>query len=340
MNDGFNIDPFNDIQMHNMIWATASSGMLGRGLNWQGWEAYTSGSQIEKKFQNFSALSSFVDDLDFESHKYEPSVNEEEKLIDKGGSIKVNDNMGLEIFVMANDNSGIGERSDRGFGWVHHRKGDWMLRVEPQWQSTPSPGKYIFQNYSPPPVNQIDNLSYNYKLNGFKPGNYLIEIFNTETGALIFSSNNNDLIHGSLTDILHLGIPHITLYNNNNVEQLDYAFKFWHASVNGNDLRLFPPLDSSNNTSIILPGNNDDLKKYFLVDYYPNPSAGNITIVASGDLVKSVSLLDLAGKEVRIIDNLNSSKTEFNLTDVAAGLYHIRITSNSGICKIFKLIKQ
>jgi hypothetical protein len=124
------------------------------------------------------------------------------------------------------------------------------------------------------------------------------------------------------------------------ITNLYYSFKFWHASVNGNDLRIFPPLDSSNNTSIILPGDNDDLKKYFLVDYYPNPSAGNITIVATGELIKSISLLDLAGKEVRIVDNIYSTKIEFNLTDLATGLYHLRITSNTGICKIFKLVKQ
>jgi hypothetical protein len=58
-----------------MIWATACSGMAGSGLPWQGWEAYTSGSQIEKKFQNFSALNSFFDDIDFETHKYTPSVD-------------------------------------------------------------------------------------------------------------------------------------------------------------------------------------------------------------------------------------------------------------------------
>jgi len=43
---------------------------------------------------------------------------------------------------------------------------------------------------------------------------------------------------------------------------------------------------------------------------------------------------------VRVMDNLNSAKIEFNLTDVATGLYHLRVTSNTGVCKIFKLVKQ
>jgi hypothetical protein len=255
----------------------------------------------------------------------------------------VNENIDLEIFVMQNDNSGIGDRSDRGFGWVHHRKGDWMLRVEPQWQSTPSPGKYIFQNYSPPPVNQIDNLSYNYKLNGFKPGNYLIEIFNTETGALIFSSNNNDLIHGSLPNILHLGIPHITLYNNNNVEQLDYAFKFWHASVNGNDLRITPSEDSisnfANNINITMPGDDGNFKKYFLVSMVPNPASENISITTSGEKIKTISISDLRGNIMYSESSINQNQVDISIHHLAAGAYYLNVKSYSGISKVFKLIK-
>lgn len=67
---------------------------------------------------------------------------------------------------------------------------------------------------------------------------------------------------------------------------------------------------------------------------------GNITIVASGELIKSISLIDLAGKELQIVNNQNSTKIEFTLSDVATGLYHLRITSNTGISKIFKLVKQ
>lgn len=48
----------------------------------------------------------------------------------------------------------------------------------------------------------------------------------------------------------------------------------------------------------------------------------------------------LAGKEVRIIDNLNSSKIEFNIEGLALGLYNLKVSSNSGISKIFKLVKQ
>jgi hypothetical protein len=190
-------------------------------------------------------------------------------------------------------------------------------------------------------VNQIDYLSYNYKLNGFKTGNYLIEIFNTKTGALIYSTNNNDLIHGSATNILHLGIPHITLYNSNSVEQFDYAFKFWHASVNGNDLRIAPPKDSISNVSnnITLPGDDGNLKKYFLASMIPNPASENISITTTGENIKTISISDLSGNILYSESSINLNHIDINIHDLAAGAYYVIVKSYSGISKVFKLIK-
>lgn len=349
MNDGYNIDPYTDIQMHNMIWATACSGMAGSGLPWQGWEAYTSGSQIEKKFQNFSALNSFFDDLDFETHKYTPSVDEEAELIDKGGAIKVNESMNLEIFVMANDNSGIGEKSDRGFGWVHHNDANWDLKIEddliPDDLLTPDVNEshYVFNSITGTTLSTINNNSYNYKLNGFKPGDYFIEIYNSYNGSLIISSStNNDLIHSNLLNVLSLGLPHVTLYKNSETNyRFDYAFKFWHVSVNGNDLRIAPLNDSLGNLpkSIVLPGDNGNLKKYFLVSMVPNPASEIISIAALGENINAISITDLSGKSIYVESTINLQKLDVNISDLSPGAYFVNIKSYSGITKIFKLIK-
>ncbi len=327
-----NIDGCTDIEVHNQMWAGAMSGELGTPLEWHN---NTDINALNTYFSNFNALSSFFDDIDFETHKYRPCVSTKKELIDKGGNIFTNQEMDLEIYVMANDNSPIFEPSDRGFGWVNHIKGNWQNQTQGFMNGACNGTPSVFPGF-------IDEESYNYKLNGFKAGNYLIDVYDTRTGDIIHSSTDNNEIHASIANILTLGIPHVDLYKNPYTQVLDYAFKFWHASVNGNDLRIIPPQDSSNNnnTSVILPGDNDDLKKYFLVDYYPNPSTGNLTIVASGELIKSISLIDLAGKELQIVNNLNSTKIEFTLSDVATGLYHLRITSNTGISKIFKLVKQ
>jgi hypothetical protein len=331
-----------------MIWATASSGMAGSGLPWQGWEAYTSGSQIEKKFQNFSALNSFFDDIDFETHKYTPSVDEQEELIDKGGAVRINESMDLEIFVMANDNSPIGEPSDRGFGWVHHRLGNWPIRVTPRLVpddlSTPNVNEayYVFDPVlTTQLLTPIIGGTYDYKLSGFKTGNYLIDVYNTHTGSILYSSSNINEIHSSLTNILHLGIPIITLYNDNNYEQLDYSFKFWHSSVNGNDLRIVPLKDSLSDmtNSIVLPGNDGNYKKYFLASMVPNPSSENISFTASGENINSVYITDLGGNLIYFESSINLQRFDVNILDLASGAYFVNIKSYSGITKIFKLIK-
>jgi hypothetical protein len=332
-----NIDKCTDIDVHNQMWAGAMSGELGTPLEWHN---NTDFDALSMYFSNYNALSSFFDDIDFEANKYRPSVNSKEKLIDKGGSIFVNENMKLEIYVMQNEIAG--DKSDRGFGWVNHIQGNWASQTQGFINgicSGPSTSNDDTPDY-------IEERIYNYKLNGFKAGNYLIDVYDTRSGSLIYSSNNNNDVHASIANILTLSIPSVDLYKSNSSELLDYAFKFWHASVNGNDLRIPPPNESMllngniNNQSVVLPGNNSDLKKYFLVDYYPNPSVEYITVVASGELIKSISLLDLTGKEVHEMDDLNSTKIIFNLADVAIGLYHLRVTSNSGISKIFKLVKQ
>ena len=331
-----------------MIWATACSGMAGSGLPWQGWEAYTSGSQIEKKFQNFSALNSFFDDIDFETHKYTPSVDEQEELIDKGFAVRINESMDLEIFVMANDNSPIGEPSDRGFGWVHHNDANWNLKLEDEFITDDlltldvNESHYVFNSITGATLSTTNNNSYNYNLDGFKSGDYFIETYNTKDGSLILSSStNNDLINSNLLRVLKLGLPHVALYKNSETDyRFDYAFKFWHVSTNGNDLRINPVNDTIETYSnIVLPGNDVNLKKYFIASMVPNPASDNISITASGEYVNSVSIIDLSGKVMYIESSINLQKFNVNIFDLPQGAYFVNVKSYSGITKIFKLIK-
>jgi len=330
-----NIDKCTDIEVHNQIWAGAMSGELGTPLEWHN---NTDINALNSYFSNFNALSSFFDDIDFEAHKYRPSVSSKEELIDKGGSISVNENMDLEIFVMQNDNSGIGDLSDRGFGWVHHKNATYFNETSGFINNTctaanPDPDQTI---------DLISNRTYDYKLNGFKPGNYFIEIYNTRTGSLIFSSDDNDDIHASLLNVLKLGIPHNSLYRNSTSDQvLDYAFKFYHSNLNVNDLRLSQNADSSRVfAEIHLPGNDTNYKKYFLVNFYPNPSNDIIQISSLGEEIKSTSITDLTGNIILNENSLNKYKTELSISTLATGIYFLNVKSTSGIVKIFKLVKE
>ena len=287
-------------------------------------------------------------DIDFETHKYTPSVDEQEELIDKGGAVKINESMDLEIFVMANDNSPIGEPSDRGFGWVHHNDANWNLKLEDEFITDDlltldvNESHYVFNSITGATLSTINNNSYNYKLNGFKSGDYFIEIYNTKDGSLILSSStNNDLIHSNLLRVLKLGLPHVALYKNSETDyRFDYAFKFWHVSTNGNDLRINPVNDTIETYSnIVLPGNDVNLKKYFTASMVPNPSSEIITIASYGENINSISITDLSGNLIYVELSVNSSKLDVRISDLSPGAYFVNIKSYSGITKIFKLIK-
>ena len=85
---------------------------------------------------------------------------------------------------------------------------------------------------------------------------------------------------------------------------LGIAFKFWHVSVNGNDLSEINNADSTVILSEILKPENE-LKKYFLVNYFPNPTSGNIQVSSSGEPLHSLTITDLTGNIVMIESNLN-----------------------------------
>jgi len=125
------------------------------------------------------------------------------------------------------------------------------------------------------------------------------------------------------------------------VQVLDYAFKFFHASLNVNDLRISPPEDSTANISnnITLPGNDGNLKKYFLASMVPNPASDIISIITCGESINCISITELGGNIVYIESIINQSKADINISSLAPGAYFVKVKSFSGINKIFKLIK-
>ena len=102
-----------------------------------------------------------------------------------------------------------------------------------------------------------------------------------------------------------------------------------------------PLKDSISNISnnITLPGNDGNLKKYFLASMVPNPASDNISIIASGEYVNSVSIIDLSGKVMYFESSINLQKFNVNIFDLSQGAYFVNVKSYSGITKIFKLIK-
>jgi hypothetical protein len=69
-----------------------------------------------------------------------------------------------------------------------------------------------------------------------------------------------------------------------------------------------------------------------LVSIYPNPTENKVTI-ALGELAKEtnqIDVLDITGKTVRQISQLNGSVAELELSNLAKGIYYVVISTNQG----------
>jgi hypothetical protein len=339
MNDKFNIDPYTDIQMHNMIWATACSGMLGAGLAWQGWEAYTSGSQIEKKFHNFSALNSFFDDIDFEANNYKPS-NTSFFQLDHGGGAwgdnddniitwfegnKIDDNHDLmdkmEIFVMQDATS---SPSNKGFGWLHNKHYNWNVEIED------SSGIFIPTNtpFSSIYFANVEDDKTKYLLNGFEQGKYVIVVYDTKTGAELLTTH----AWANFANILKLKIPFVTLDENHP----DVAFKFWRVNISGSDLRTNDSFISQATSQ-----HKDDTKydKIQSINVYPNPTQHIINVEYFDSEKGNYKLIDCTGKIILEGILQQNNTATISLNEYATGIYNL-IIYNSSASINYKIIKQ
>lgn len=92
---------------------------------------------------------------------------------------------------------------------------------------------------------------------------------------------------------------------------------------------------------ILLPGedcnlNTIDFNKDFNVTIYPNPTQ-NILNINSEQIIKAISVYDLMGKKVNI-NQVSNSKVD--VSNLAKGLYVLKIVSEKNDIKIMKFIKE
>lgn len=70
-----------------------------------------------------------------------------------------------------------------------------------------------------------------------------------------------------------------------------------------------------------------------LVRIFPNPAQGEVNISINSDVqgLVDISIIDLSGKVIKSINQLNSSNISINISDLSAGIYTIRIDSSNGV---------
>jgi len=71
---------------------------------------------------------------------------------------------------------------------------------------------------------------------------------------------------------------------------------------------------------------------------YPNPNTGEFTIELNNGSVKNIEVMDLTGRIV-VSNSSNNDKVDFNIKNLANGVYYVRIQSNNTV-DVIKIVKQ
>lgn len=185
----------------------------------------------------------------------------------------------------------------------------------------------------------VSNMAYGtYNASGYLPlasntpaGDYTLHITNTaatSTVASYLAPLNTLGLSGSAITVLASGF--LTPSNNSNGP----AFGLWVALATGGTLIPLPAYTAT--TVVTSIAGQDELKNSMGV--YPNPFSDNIFIKNSNsNSTVEVRLFDVTGKLVGTMSSDDSS-IEFNTTELRAGLYLLKVTSNDTTLT-YKLIK-
>ncbi|MFY0629734.1 MAG: T9SS type A sorting domain-containing protein [Flavobacteriaceae bacterium] len=101
--------------------------------------------------------------------------------------------------------------------------------------------------------------------------------------------------------------------------------------VDESDINQNAILDFAENNIVLSLDDDSTLNDYKI---YPNPSS-NFIKISGAENIKSITLLDLTGKVLKVIEN----KNEIGISELPRGIYLLKINSDKGIA-IRKVIKQ
>ena len=76
------------------------------------------------------------------------------------------------------------------------------------------------------------------------------------------------------------------------------------------------------------------------IKVYPIPSVNSINIIASNQNIMSIQIMDIIGNSIMIHNNINQKETKVNISDLASGVYFIKVIDYSGQETIKKFLKK
>ena len=102
----------------------------------------------------------------------------------------------------------------------------------------------------------------------------------------------------------------------------------------GTNTITFETADDQGNTSScsfeieVLPTlNNDDNHFINGLSIYPNPFSTVVTVNSKTEQLTSIAVFDLSGKQIHVINNINSGTKTLDISSFSAGIYFITINN-------------
>ncbi|MCF8380547.1 MAG: T9SS type A sorting domain-containing protein [Bacteroidales bacterium] len=114
------------------------------------------------------------------------------------------------------------------------------------------------------------------------------------------------------------------------------AFEVTPVSATGGEDYLVGEAVMSEFVAVI--GVNVDYNSFDRIVIYPNPVADVLSIDNSSS-ISNVTLIDITGKLLMNMDNLNNNQIRINMSNFKTGIYYLKITSENGQNKVHSIVK-
>jgi hypothetical protein len=101
--------------------------------------------------------------------------------------------------------------------------------------------------------------------------------------------------------------------------------------------------DLSFASSVFVEGSNNGIVEMEVeqtICIYPNPTTGTLKIISNKSRVENVEIFDMYGRKQNVrVENLFSSESRLNISQLSAGIYFVKIFTEAGEA-IKKVLKE
>lgn len=123
----------------------------------------------------------------------------------------------------------------------------------------------------------------------------------------------------------------------------NHTFKFTYSkdysTSNGSDCAWIDNITFPVSGAIIEPSSIENNEIDQQLHVYPNPANDQINIQCTNNM-KSIEIIDIMGKSVKCLDNINGNNYTLNISNLANAIYFVKVVDNNNQVMVQKIIKK